>query len=178
MAAGQHCHEVTVTAKDASPVSRRACINTQQSTIEVSVTGERLRDVGENASFNIVVRNTGEVAATNLEVIAKCDPGLTPTDTEEGYEALGDGSILYRIARLEIGTRRAIRLVARCDAPGINVCNHVTVKSGGREIRGAEACLEIRPQLPGGGALEQRAGRSRNQLASHVRADAQSGSCG
>ncbi len=153
VAAGQQCHDVTVSAEGVTPVTRSACISTQQPTIEVSVTGERLHVIGENASFNIVVRNTGDVAATNLEVVSVCDAGLTPTATEEGHEPLGGGGILYRIDRLEIGEKRTFRLVAQCTAPGNNVCNHVTVKSGGREIRGADACLEIRPQLPGGAGL-------------------------
>ncbi|MEX0643328.1 MAG: hypothetical protein WD468_11535 [Pirellulales bacterium] len=151
--AGQQCHEVSVSAQDVAPIKRSACISTQQSTIEVSITGERLHVVGEKAAFNIIVRNTGDVVATNLEVVSTCDPGLTPIATEEGHEPLGSGGILYRIDRLEVGERKAFRLVAQCTAAGNNVCNHVTVKSGGREIRGADACLEIRPQLPGGAGL-------------------------
>ena len=135
VAPGQQCHEVTVSAEGATPITRSACISTQQSTVEVSVTGERLHVVGENAAFKIVVRNTGDVAATNLEVVSLCDPGLTPTVTEEGHERLADGSIRYRIERLEAGSQRTIRLVAQCVAPGNNVCNHVTVTSGGQVVR-------------------------------------------
>jgi uncharacterized repeat protein (TIGR01451 family) len=149
--AGKQCHEVTVSAEGALAVSETACVTTQQPSIEVTVTGERLHVVGEEAKFRIVVRNTGDVAATDLEVVSTCDPGLTPvaTEEEEGSESLADGSILNRIDRLEIGERRVFRLVTQCTAPGNNVCNHVTVKSGGREMRGAEACLEIRQQIPG-----------------------------
>src|SRR5262249_27743535 len=150
---GQLCHELTVSAQDVAPVTRSACITTQQSTVDLKVIGETSHIVGETAAFNIIVRNTGDVAATNLEVVSTCDPGLSPTETERGHERLADGSIRFRIDRLERNEKRTIRLNAQCTAPGNQVCNRVTVTTGGQVLASDNACLEIRPTLPGTGPV-------------------------
>jgi uncharacterized repeat protein (TIGR01451 family) len=147
IAAGQQCHEVTVTADGAAQARRSACITTRPAAVEVAVTGERLRFVGETAAFNIVVRNVGETAATDLEVVSKTDPALNPTKTEASHDRLADGSVVFRIERLEPGGRQAFRMLAECVAPGNNVCNRVTVTSGGRVMASQDACLEIQPPM-------------------------------
>jgi len=93
------------------------------------------------------------VAATDLEVVSKCDPALNPTETTEaGHERLADGSVVFRIPRLEPAGRQAFRMVAQCVAPANNACNHVTVNSGGQVLASQDACFEILQQLPAGDA--------------------------
>ena len=152
-AGGQQCHEVTVSATDATPVSKSACINPQQATIELTVTPPRSRVVGEDAEFSTVVKNVSNVAATNLEIVWKYDPALSPMpDVTQGYQQLPDGSVLLRLARLEAGERRPLRMVARCVSPGNNVCNRVSVMSGGQEVVSQDGCFEILPPRPGAAA--------------------------
>jgi len=148
--AGTHCHEVTVAADGAASVSQRDCVTARQAVLEVSVTGPRRQILGDTAAFSAVVKNVGDVAATNIEVVARCDAALKPTQTEPGYEYLADGGILLRIDRLEPGERRAFRLEAECLTPSNRACTRFNVSADGGVSAGDEACFEVLPLLPGG----------------------------
>ena len=80
VAGGMQCHEVTVSAEGADPVKERGCVTAAQAALEVSVTGPRSRVVGETAPFNIVVKNPGDVAASNIELVLSFDAALNPTE--------------------------------------------------------------------------------------------------
>ena len=146
VAAGRHCHILTVTADDAEPATpRQECITTGKVAIEVTVTGPTQRIVGETASFNIAIRNVGDIAANDLEVVSKCDPALKPSETVKEHDPMADGSVLFRIKRLEVGGKQTIPMVAQCVTDDVNACNLVTVSSGGQMLTSHEACLEILP---------------------------------
>jgi hypothetical protein len=148
--AGTHCHEATISAEGADPVSKRECITARQAVLEVEAPILRQRIVGESAEFRAVVKNVGDVAATNVQIVAKCDPALKPTRAEEGHKTLPDGSLLFEIDRLEPGERRSIRMEAQCVAPSNNARTKFLVTADGGVTAGAETGLEILPQLDGG----------------------------
>ncbi len=153
VAGGTHCHEVTVTAEGAQPVSERACITARQAALEVTVTAPRTRVVGEVAQFNVVVKNTGEVPATNVEIVNRYDAALEPDHAPEGHERLPDGGILLRIDRLLAGERRTLSTTAICRTPSNQACNRAIVTADGGVTAAAEGCVEILPTLstgPGG----------------------------
>jgi hypothetical protein len=143
VAPGQHCHSVTVTADDAESVTQQDCIATRTPAIELSVSGPRRHIVSETARFSITIRNVGEIAVTNVEVVSKCDPALSPSATEENHQRLPDGSVLFRIDRLEVSGKQSFQMAAQCIAPANNACNRVTVGSGGQVLAAQDACLEI-----------------------------------
>ncbi|MEX2309926.1 MAG: hypothetical protein WD738_20305 [Pirellulales bacterium] len=150
LAGGTQCHEVTVTAEGAEPVSERGCVTARQAALEVTVTAPRTRVVGEIAQFNIVLKNVGEVAATNVEIVNHYDPALEPNQAPSGHERLADGGIMLRIDRLEAGERRAISSTALCRTPSNRACNRAVVKADGGVTAFAEGCVEILPTLPTG----------------------------
>jgi hypothetical protein len=153
VAGGTHCHEVTVTAEGAEPVSARACVTARQAALEITVTAPRTRVVGEIAQFNVVVKNTGEVAASKVEIVSRYDAALEPNQAPADHERLADGSVLLRIDRLEAGERRAFSTTAVCRAPSNRACNTARVTAEGGVVAASEGCVEILPTLstpPGG----------------------------
>lgn len=157
VSAGRHCHEVTVTAEGGEEAIDRACVTAIEpapgpaATLEVTKLGPTRHLVGELAQFKIVVKNTGHVAATNVEVIDQYDEALVPRLTEAGRQFLPDGRIMWQIDRLEAGERREFRVQCECVVPNRNSCNRVIVKADGGVNYAHEACLEILPQLPSTG---------------------------
>jgi uncharacterized repeat protein (TIGR01451 family) len=146
---GTHCHTVTVSADGAEPVSQRGCITARQATLEVTVTGPRTHILGEVATFRAVVRNTGDVAATNIVIIARCDPALLPREAERGHERLPDGSIQLQIARMEPAERRTFTVTAECRTQSTSACaTFIATADGGIRVAD-EACIEILPPPPG-----------------------------
>jgi uncharacterized repeat protein (TIGR01451 family) len=137
---------VTVIADGADEAKKSDCISTGTAAIEVAVIGPRRHAVGDSADFKITIRNVGAVAATNLEVVSKCDEALKPL-TEEGPAPLPGGSVLFRIARLEVEGKQTITMVAECVADADNACNFVTVSSGGQVLDSDRACFEILPTI-------------------------------
>jgi uncharacterized repeat protein (TIGR01451 family) len=147
---GQHCHEITVSAEATASVSRRDCVTARQAALEVSLTGPRRQIVGESAAFSAVVRNVGDVPATNIELVFRPDPAIVPTLSETDARALPNGDVLIRIEKLEAGERRPIRLEGRCNADSNRACTQVLVTADGGVTAAAEACVEILPALGSG----------------------------
>jgi uncharacterized repeat protein (TIGR01451 family) len=150
VAGGTHCHEVTVSAEGVEPISERACVTAREAALEVSVTAPRSRVVGETAQFNVVVKNVGEVAATNVEIVNRYDAALEPSQAPPGHERLPNGDILLRIDRLEAGERRTFSTTAACRTQSNRACNRVEVRTEGAIVAAAEGCVEILPALPAG----------------------------
>jgi uncharacterized repeat protein (TIGR01451 family) len=128
----------------------RACITARQAAMEVTVTAPRTRVVGEIAQFNVVVKNTGEVAATNVEIVNRYDAALEPSQAPEGHERLADGGIVLRIDRLEAGERRTLNTTAFCRTQSNRACNRAIVTADGGITAAAEGCVEILPTLSTG----------------------------
>lgn len=162
-AAGELCHELTITADNAATVGGRGCVTAVaakpagQPTIEVTKRGPRRHYVGELALFSIVIKNTGEVPVTNLVVNDRYDSALEPRSTGAGAARLEDDSFEWRIPRLEKGERREIKVMAACVSPSNKACSSATVTADGGIIIAEEWCLEILPSLPqlpaGGGGV-------------------------
>jgi hypothetical protein len=155
------CHEATITAEGAQPVVQKGCVTARQPALEVSATINRSRVMGETAEFSAVVKNVGDVAATNIELVVHCEPALDPTRAEPGSQPLQDGGILLKIDRLEPTERRTFRMEAVCRSPSNRACARALVTADGGVNQAAEACVEILPVLPNtGGASSPPPGRS------------------
>lgn len=155
-AGGEQCHRVTVRAEGADPVTASGCVTARQAALEVTVTGPRTHVIGETAAFRLVVKNVGDVAATDVEMLTHCDAALNPIsyDTVEhpNHERLPDGGILTRINRLEPNEIRSIPLHAQCTAVSTSACTRLVVTAAGGVTAADEACVEILPLAPPAGA--------------------------
>jgi len=139
---GKQCHEATVTADGAEAVSQSGCIMARQAALEVSITGPRSRVVGETAEFSAVVKNVGDVAATNIEMVIRCDAAIVATMAERGSQPLADGAVL-KIDRLEPAERRPFRMNGQCRSASNRACAKAIVTADGGVNQAAEACVEI-----------------------------------
>lgn len=151
-AGGEQCHRVTVSAEGADPVTASGCVTARQAALTIEATGPRSHIVGQTAAFRAVVRNVGDVAATNVAVVAQCDPALVPLEAETGHERLPDGGIQLRFDRLEPGEQRTFNLTATCATQAVNACTRFVLTADGGVTSADEACLEILPLAPPAGA--------------------------
>jgi hypothetical protein len=151
VAGGTQCHEVTVSADGTEAVSARGCVTARQSTLELDVRGHERRNIGETAEFVAVLRNVGDVAATNIELVARCDEPLEPRLAERGHERLPDGALVMRIPKMEANERREFRMEALCRSAANSACNRVTVTADGGVTVADDACVEILPPAATGG---------------------------
>lgn len=146
VAPGTHCHEVTVAADDVSPVTERACVTARSAALDVTVTAPRSRVVGEVAELNIVVKNVGDVAAQNVELVIRFDAALSPERIgDPRHKRLPDGAIALNIERLEVAERRAVQLTARCVSPSEYAAVRATVTAAGNVVAANEGRVEILP---------------------------------
>jgi len=143
---GTHCHEVTVTADDVPAVKDRACVTARPAALDVTVTAPRSRVVGEVAEFNVVVKNVGEVAAQNVELVIRFDAALVPERIgDPRHKRLADGAIVLTIERLEAAERRAVQLTARCVSSSEYATVRATVTAVGNVAAANEGRVEILP---------------------------------
>jgi hypothetical protein len=147
---GTQCHDVTVTAEGAEPASERGCVTAGQPTLEIEVRGPRRRNIGEMAEFVAVIRNVADVAATNIEIVARCDEPLEPSRAEPGHQRLPDGGLVMRIEKMEAKEQRTFRMEALCRTPALSACNRISVSADGGISVADEACVEILPAQPPG----------------------------
>ena len=147
-AAGQLCHEVTVSADGAASVTQRGCATGRQAAVQVRIQSVRQQVVGQLAEYIVSVQNVGDVPATDLEIVQEFPREMQAVATPPDQTAAADGSIRIRIDRLIPGEVRPFRTQARCTAASANACSRATVLAGGAQAHQAETCLEIVQQMP------------------------------
>ncbi len=156
MRSGQLCHDVTVRCTEGSEASSRACVNAvqpvaqKQSGFEVRKDGPRRHNVGDIALFKVVVKNTGEVPLTDLEIVDEYDKTLRPQPTRQGYEVV-NGRIVWRLPRLEVGASETFEIQCTCLAPTDSACGVVKVTDSSGLILADDHCLEVLPSRGGAG---------------------------
>jgi len=112
--------------------------------VSVRVTAPREVTEGEVARFFIDVTNTGEQTLTNVEVVNRYDPELSPSAASDEYRIRGT-SLSWTLDRLAVGQTMPLELHCDCQRAAEAACNRVTVTSAeGAQAQG-EACVKIRP---------------------------------
>lgn len=92
--------------------------------------------VGDDAVYELTVRNRGTKSAENVEVVAFFSEGIEPTEVEGEQHQIGEGQVVFEpVARLDAGQTLVLRIVARASAPG----NHI--------IRAQARCESIQTML-------------------------------
>lgn len=154
---GRLCQRLSVTYDGATqPATATECITVaqpqvqQQGQLQVTKQGPRQRNVGETAMFTLSIRNVGNAPLTNIEVVDTFDPELQPQP--EGDAELRNGSLFWRIPRLEVGGTWRRDINCRCAAAKLEACGtvSVTAETGGLTpaiVKAERSCTEIRPRL-------------------------------
>ncbi len=152
---GELCHDVTVTCAEGVRAIDRACVNAaaplpqNRPAVEITKQGPRQATVGETKLFATVVRNTGSVAVTNLQVVDEYDQFLTATPFTEGSR-VENNRLVWTIPRLEPGDSRRFETQVLCRAPAAQACSTVRVVGDGVQT-GDRQCVEVLQALGTGG---------------------------
>jgi uncharacterized repeat protein (TIGR01451 family) len=146
---GPQCHDLTVTADDADPVSKRACVTGVPAALEVKISGLHTATVGDVADFNVTVRNTGTTNASGVQLAVQFDAAFEPM-FDPGQEPLPNGGVLVRFDRDLVPTeKRPLRVRAKCKQSSQHACAHAAVSAMGNANTVDDWCLEIRPPFSG-----------------------------
>jgi uncharacterized repeat protein (TIGR01451 family) len=153
-APGQQCHTVTVSADTGNPATDRGCVMASAApapiapTIEVSKVAPTRQYVGETAKFKVVIKNSGQVPITHLEVVDQYDTAFSPQRADAGSQTVSPGRILWKIDRLDVGERREFNVEAACvtaTSTTNRTCSRVTVTADDGINATQEKCVEILP---------------------------------
>ena len=128
--------EVCAEASAAGGFSASQCVVTtiEAPKLEVEIRGPDRAKVGEEVTFEMVVTNRGQVAATDLVIRDSFDPGLE-------HAEVPDNRIERKFGRLEAGASRSIAVAFRVVRAG-QLCHEVEVRGPGGVSASARACVE------------------------------------
>ena len=127
----------------AAPASHRA------PSIEVSKVAHDCANTSVRlAKFKVVIKNSGQVPITHLEVVDQYDTAFSPQRTDAGSQTVSPGRILWKIDRLDVGERREFNVEAACvtaTSTTNRTCSRVTVTADDGINATQEKCVEILP---------------------------------
>jgi uncharacterized repeat protein (TIGR01451 family) len=145
----RHCHTLEATATGTPPAQSTACVVGQAAArpdLSVEKTGPTQMTEGEQADFYVVLRNTGDAALTNLQIIDQYGPEFRPIAVDPPESSADRNRIVWYLTRLEAGETRSFQVT--CQAIFGNVdraCSDVLVRSADGIQRTAQKCLPILP---------------------------------
>jgi uncharacterized repeat protein (TIGR01451 family) len=125
--------------------------------IVIRQTAPSQRMVNEIADFIIQIANTSNRTLTNLKVVNRADPALTPAFATEGYQIEG-GNLMWLIPSLPAGSSVQLEIQFRCVKPTFKASNRVSISSSqgvqaedekSLEIRSASGALPAEAAAPG-----------------------------
>lgn len=121
---GDACNMINVTACNANPVSCQFCTKICKECVELEKTGPKEKKIGENADYQIVVRNPGDKSLTQVVV---CDQAPSQTSIVEAPGAVVNGNqAVWRWDELKPGESKTVTLTLTTCTPGYYV-NRVSV---------------------------------------------------
>jgi uncharacterized repeat protein (TIGR01451 family) len=149
--AGQQCNSIEVHGSAGILGSAKACVTAgdagavaagEAPQLTVTKTGPKQATVGGQATFQIVVTNTGQTDATNLSVVDHFDPELEPKNASKGNKYDG-ANMTWEFPRLAAGKTVRLNVICACQQLADNTCNRVIVTCDGGVRESADACLAI-----------------------------------
>ena len=103
----------------------------RQPVLQVTKTAPERRFIGTAVEYQIVVTNSGDVAAENVVLTDTLPPGVTVDQVGEGGVASG-GKITWNLGTLGINESRTVNAVVRASEAG-TITNEVTATARGAE---------------------------------------------
>jgi uncharacterized repeat protein (TIGR01451 family) len=134
---GKHCNTAVATATNAERVSAEACTTVLAPGLKLAKSGDQERFLGRQASYKIVVSNTGDTALTDV-VVTDVAPTATSIVSASGATVSGNQAV-WRLATLPAGEERSFDVVLTSMTAG-NHCNTANVTAAGGLLANAEAC--------------------------------------
>ncbi len=136
--------EPNLTPPPTQPPIEQPAPSRKQPALQVTKTGPRQSQVGKTVEFFIVVKNTGEVPLTNLEIADNYELSLDPVNATDGF-TVGREELIWKVARLEVGATHRLQVNCQCVTATPRACNRVTVRCDQVGPLADEACVEIAP---------------------------------
>jgi uncharacterized repeat protein (TIGR01451 family) len=159
--AGRHCHTLEVSADGGHRSSVQRCVVATVPArpvvipkLEVRKTGPERLSEGESGIFLTEVRNTGDVAATNLRIIDRYDNPLRPTNaTEGGVPTEAGQAVAWTLRELAPGATAIREVECLAASSSSRATSQVTVSSEQGVQAQAETVTSIaaRPAAPADG---------------------------
>lgn len=158
---GQLCHIVTVSDASGSRAFERACVSgvaptpVVLPTLAVTVNGPLQQTVGELGVFEIVIRNTGTVAAENVTLVNEFPQGLRAVQATPNYAQQPGGQLSWQIDRVDVGETQRYKVQYEFLAPTRSACVLAETQLEGGGVYVDEHCTEVLPlddRGPQGGA--------------------------
>ncbi len=141
-AVGEHLNTAEVTSSNAGSASDDALIVVEEAGLEVEKTGEEFQFLGRNASYTIVVTNTGQVDLSDVVVVDSA-PVQTTIQSAPGA-MIEDNTATWQIANLAAGDSREFTITLTSRELGTH-CNRVSVSESNIGLRANDqACTEWR----------------------------------
>lgn len=139
--AGRQCFTIDVEASDGSKARIQQCVQVTESprpAASIAVTGPAITQVsrapnagGENdfETFTIDVKNTGNVALTNVEISLLFGSEFLPKAAKNGFRQEGDYKLVWLYERLEPGQIEVIKVEQYMVEEGNNGLHVASIKS-------------------------------------------------
>lgn len=134
---GQASNPVVAKASNASEAASSCAIVINQPGVDIKKSGTKEQFLGRQASYDIVVSNTGDTDLQNV-VVTDTAPGATKIVSASGAKISGN-TATWTMASLKKGAKETLNVVVTTMTPGTH-CNKVGVRTAEGLTDSAEAC--------------------------------------
>ena len=142
--AGKYTAKATVTADGGLTEKADATIEARTAGLKLDVAGPERIGIGEPGTYQLILKNVGDMALSAVEVKADLPRGLNATDAEGGNVSGAGGFATWKIASLNPGETKRLKLTAVGDRSGPSATLFATATTNSS---GAKS-LEIKAQMP------------------------------
>jgi uncharacterized repeat protein (TIGR01451 family) len=137
MARGEQQNVATANASNADSVKAECATLVQQSGLDITKSGTKEQFLGRNATYDIVVSNTGDTTLTGVSVTDTA-PAETRIVSASGASVSGN-TATWQLSELKAGDKQSFNVVLTSGTPGTH-CNNVALRSSDNLTGSAEAC--------------------------------------
>lgn len=141
--AGRFCNRVQATADGGLTAQAEHCVIVAQPQISIRKTGPAFAFVGAQVSYDIFVRNSGEVPIGNVFVRDQVPAQLRPQMASSGGSIQGS-VVTWNLGTLPPGQEARLQLQSQAVEMGQNICNSATVNGDGVAQQSQPTCLTIK----------------------------------
>ncbi len=153
---GRLCHTMEISNQAGVHESTEACVTVaEQPALKVDITTpQKFVRVGDTVDFTIVVTNTGDVPAQQVQATVTFEQALKAAKASQGVQTTVDGGLVWTVDSLAPRAQQTWSVQCTCVAPAQRACGKVTLSDQTGLNFGEEACLQIVPAqaAPGGPA--------------------------
>lgn len=134
---GRFCNVATAKSSNAGEVKAEACTVVQQPGVKITKEGTKEQYLTRNATYEIVISNTGDTALTGV-VVTDATPAQT-TIVDAGGGTVDGHNITWTVGDLAVGASKSFKVVATSTVAG-NLCDTASVMASQGLKESAEAC--------------------------------------